>query len=87
VTYPYRTPQQNTSLLDHFETVHKTFKKSLGKMTKSRKWAVWQLQGALLGIAYRAIKYQEEQKDLPAIMMIARLFTRVSCAGQLFCKP
>lgn len=69
----YRSSSQNQIILENLESVHRSFKQSLGVMGKTRKWAIWQLQGASLAIASRAIKYQEERNDMIAILMLSRL--------------
>lgn len=60
----YRNWKENEQLLKQLEQVHFGFRSQLGKKSKTRKWAIWQLQGATLGLAYRAIKYQKAEEDM-----------------------
>lgn len=69
----HRHWEENEQLLKHLEQVHFSFRSSLGKKSKTRKWAIWQLQGATLGLAHRAIKYQKAEEDMFVIDHMARL--------------
>lgn len=85
--YYYRNCDENNDLLLKLETTHKKFKVQLGSKTKSRKWAVWLLQGASLGLGYRAIKYQREGSDDLAIMMLSRLSHEFVCQIAYLANP
>src|SRR6185312_6546702 len=83
----YRTYQENLVLIEHLERVHKGFKSNLGVQNKSRKWAVWQLEGALLGLAFRAVQYQKEEKDMLPIAMLLRLASEYLNQVAYFANP
>lgn len=69
----YRNWKENEQSLTHLEQVHFGFRSQLGKKSKTRKWAIWQLQGATLGLAHRAIKYQKAKEDMFIIEHMVRL--------------
>lgn len=81
-----RDPNENMAQLEKLEVAHVQFKDSLGAYNKSRKWAVWQLQGASLAIAFRAIKFQEE-KDLITLDIYTRLSMEVLNSVSYFANP
>jgi hypothetical protein len=56
-------------------------------MSKNRKWAVWQLQGASIAIASRAIKYQEERNDIIVILMLSRLSSEFLSQASYLASP
>lgn len=82
-----RTLQENEDLVRQMELHHKQFKTSLRQKNKSRKWAVWYLQGALLGLAYRATQQQLKNEDHIPILMLYRLSSEYLSQIAYFANP
>lgn len=83
----YRNNQENAVIIENLECIHKSFKDTLGIMSKTRKWAVWQLQGASLGLSHRAVQYQRESQDVLAILMLHRLSSEFLSQVVYFANP
>lgn len=84
---PSRNYEENEALLARLEALHKSFRASLGPQNKSRKWAVWQLQGALLCLGYRGLAYQKTYQDVVILMMNVRLSSEFLNQVNYFANP
>lgn len=72
--------------LERLEQIHKSYKSSLGRRTKSRAWAVWMLIGGLLAICYRIIVCQK-RGDLVGVQLLARLAVEYTEQMRFFADP
>lgn len=56
MTLKYKTTQDFISMLDYLTIIHKDMKKTMGRKSKSRKWAVWLLLGSSIALTKKSLE-------------------------------